>query len=327
MAQKLFFWKKLDTLLKHRLPLLKALEILKKESASADERIFTEGLLERLRAGAPLSASVEEGALKGILLAGERAGKLPEAVGAVAERLESQKKLRSQLLGASLYPTLVLCLCAGLCALLSAFVLPRFEKLFASMGIEELPALTQGVMALGQALRSWVFWAGLAAAVGAGVAIWKSSRGKGRSKGGLLGRLSAQADFFATMGTLLQNAATLDEALELTAKTARTVGLGEALERGVAQSREGRRLSEILRASGCFEVSQVELTALAETTGSLPESCAHLGRLCSEELQLKIKALMGLLEPSLVIGVALVVAVMVVALFLPMGPLVAKLAG
>lgn len=330
---KPLFWRKLDTLLRHHLSLMEALEVLRKESAQPAERKFVDELLTKLRAGHPLSRAVSADAVvSGILVCGERAGDLRGAVARVAERLERQGALQAQILGATVYPALILCLCVLLCAVLAGVVLPRFEKLFVTLGVSQnLPALTRGMIAWGEWLRAWGMWllggvavAGVAAAFllggqRAGELLWKLP---------IVGRLwktAQREDFFLTLSLLLKSETPMDEALKIIAEGMAHTPLGPVARVAAARVAEGDSLGAVLRASGAFEESQTEMLTLAERSAGVGESAGHLAGLLHERLGVELKAAMTLLEPALIIGMSGVVALMVVALFLPLGPLVTRL--
>lgn len=330
---KALFWRKLDTLLRHHLPLMEALEVLRKESHNAAERRRVEGLLTRLRAGQALSRAVQADAVvTGLLLCGERAGDLRGAVARVAERLERQGALRAQMIGATVYPALVLCLCVVLAAVLSAVVLPRFERLFVTLGVaQNLPVLTRWVMDFGQAMRGVGGWAlaGLVTVVAGLLSALRGPRaGRLLWRLPLVGRLWQTAHreaFFQTLGLLLKSGTPVDEALRVMENGLAETPLGEVARAAAGWVGEGTSLAAALRRSGAFEESQVEMIAMAERGGSVAESAEHLAGLLRERLGVELKAAMALLEPALIIFMAGLVALMVVALFLPLGPLVSRL--
>lgn len=309
--------------------------MMKKEAVRAEEKRFLEQLSQKLHAGQPLSRAIgNAGLVSGILAAGERAGDLRGAVSRVAERLEQQNALRTQMIGATVYPALVLLLCVGLCAILSTVVLPRFEKLFVTLGVaDSLPAITRGMIALGAWMRAWGGWL-LLVLVLLGVGLKFYLRGKRAGVvlwnlpvvGGLW-RIAHRENFFHTLSLLLKSGAPMDEALQITSESMATTPLAEAGQRAAQRVREGDSVGAALRASKRFEESETEMIALSEHSGSVAESAGNLAGLLQERLRVELKAAMTLIEPALIIFMAGIVAGMVVALFLPLGPLVTKLAG
>jgi general secretion pathway protein F len=324
------FWRKLDTLLKHRLPLMDCLELLKKESRDKKEIIFITMVLEKLRAGSSFSMAACAGdpALKGIMSAGERAGDLAGAIGRVADRLENKEKLKGQIIGATVYPCLILLLCLGLCFILTGVVLPRFEKLFVSLGVgSTLPPLTQGLMNFGNFVRSWGLWVLFVIII---LAIILKNYYRGARAGELLWRLpivgglwkqAHRESFFSTLGILLKSGAPLDESLKILSEALGESPLGAIAGTAAGRVKEGDKLSAALRSSGAFEESQLQLLALSEVGGDMAGSCEHLAGLLREGVQSRLKTTMSLLEPALILGMAGVVVLLVVALFLPLGPL------
>lgn len=328
------FWRKLDTLLKHHLPLMDSLEILRKESADPSERAAMEEIIKRLKAGEPLSRAVMcDAVTRGVLLAGERAGDLTAAVERIAVRMDTQGRLRAQMVGATVYPALILALCVGLCVILSAVVLPRFQKLFVTMGVgDNLPWLTQTVIGFGQWCRDWGLWAILIATAAVwAVRVYVKAERWGRVMWGLpvvgaLWRAADRENFFNTLAVMLKSNAPLDEALSVTSAAVAHTPLGDVAAMAVGRVQQGDMLSASLRGSGSFEEGQLQLIALGEHSGSVGESAEHLAGLLRERLAVELKAAVALLEPALILFMAGFVALMVTALFMPLGPLVAKLA-
>ncbi len=332
---KIVFWQKLDTLLRHHLSLMDALEVMKKEAVRPAEKRFLNELSAKLHAGQPLSRAVgNEGLVGGILAAGERAGDLRGAVSRVAERLERQSTLRAQMIGATVYPALILLLCVALCAILSAVVLPRFEKLFISLGVaDSLPAITRAMIAMGAWMREWGLWL-LGVFIIAGVAAKLYLKGERAGRllwhlpvVGRLWRTTHRESFFNTLALLLKSGTPMDEALRITGESMQSTPLGKVGILAAQRVKEGDSVGVALRASGAFEESQVEMISLSEHSGSVAESAGNIAALLQERLKLELKAAMTLLEPALIIFMSGIVAGMVVALFLPLGPLVTKLAG
>jgi type II secretory pathway component PulF len=328
------FWRKLDTLLKHRLPLMNALEILLKEVRAEREKKFLLELIQKLKAGISFakSAAPNDEVIQGMLEAGERAGDLSGVVARLALREEERRRLKNQIRGAMLYPALILFLCVALCAVLSAIVLPRFEKLFVSLGVGgTLPPLTLAVLSFGKFVRACGWW--VLPLVGFGVVSAFLFLKKKRPMlfwrlplMGVIWRQSHLEIFFSTLSLLIKSGATLDDALIVCSRGLVNTPLQKVCETAALRVKEGERLSSILRASNFFEESQLQMIALAEETADLPDSCARLSALLQENLREKIKSTISLLEPALILTLAGVVALMVASLFLPLGPLVAKLA-
>ena len=329
---KAAFWRQLDMLLQQRLPLMSALEILRKESREAKEQKFLSDVMARLTAGERFSHAACEGVSKGIVGAGEKAGDLSGAIHRLADRLESQERVRAQMISAALYPGFILILAVGLAFILGEVVLPRFEQLFRTLGVaEQLPALTQFLIASAAFLKSYGVWFWLAIGLGVGGVYWRAKGGKFRAwiwrwpVVGKIWRMMQREEFFNAMGILLQSGVTMDEALQLSALAVEGTPLERWSISAAERVRQGDKLSVVLRASGEFEEGQLQIVSIAEQSGGLGEALSHLAKVGAEAVQLRLKAILTLLEPILIVGMAAVVAVMVVALFLPLGPLVSRL--
>jgi len=266
-----------------------------------------------------------------LIYAGESAGILDTLIERLAQTLEKNETLRSQVRSALIYPAAVMVVAVAVLVLILVFVVPVFEDVFQSFGAE-LPWATKMVVALSQSLSS----SGplMLMVVFAGLWWWHSTVQKTTPHST---RLRLWRDHWLLrlpfMGTLLSTAVVARWAQTLSALLAAGVPLAEALgpvaqacdqavyerltwqlQRQVAQ---GSRLSEGMAQSGRFGPMIVQLCATGEETGSLDHLLARAGALMETELEDRVNALSSLLEPLIIVVLGGLIGGILVAMYLP----------
>lgn len=286
--------------------------------AVADGRRLAAAMREREEEWGPLSCALVD--------AGEEAGTLGASFARVAEMAESRLRLRRQVVGALVYPALVVTVAAGLIAALLAFVVPRFAGIYAEAG-SKLPALTRTIVAASHVLPFVAL--GGAAAVGAAVAWVRQVRrhpvGRRRLDEAVLrvpvlGALfakAADARVAASLSGLLRAGVPLLEALTLSGRASGNAVYAEALETARVAVADGATLAAALGGTGRFPDLLVELVAVGETAGSLNGLVERFAAVAEDELAATAAALTRLVEPLMMLVIASVLGVFIVGLYLP----------
>ncbi|MFM8864578.1 MAG: type II secretion system F family protein, partial [Limnohabitans sp.] len=293
-------------------------------------------LLERVQqdveGGQPLSVALGQhpqvfGPLHlSLVQAGERAGLLETMLERLAQTLEKNTQLRSRLRAALTYPLVVLVLALAVLVLMLLYVVPVFEEVFQSFGAE-LPWSTRAVLALSHGLSQGAPWAALLAMPLLLLLrrAWQDAGWQRRWQrhlldwpvlGGLL-RASVVARWAHTLSALLQAGVPLTEALPVAGRaTGHPVyeRLTEHLQRRVAQ---GGRLSEGMAHTGRFPDLLVQLCATGEESGTLATLLDKAAELTGEELDERVQALSGLIEPLIIVLLGGAIGVILVAMYLP----------
>lgn len=289
-------------------------------------------LQEALAEGATLSSALrtqipEAGPLAGALIsAGEASGALESALRRAADLLEARLRLRRKIRAALTYPMMVVVVTASLITVLLVVVVPRFEAIYTSTG-GQLPALTRSVIALsGQMPVFAVIAGGLTAAV---LALLRRSRSDlvlarrldaAKMRVPLLGKLvrkGALARVATTISSLVGSGVPITESLGLASQTAGSAPYAVALSTARDRIGEGRPLSKALGESPLFPPLMVQLIEVGEESGSMVEVLDKYARTSAEELEEASEALTRLVEPLLMVVIGGVVAVFVLALYLP----------
>jgi type IV pilus assembly protein PilC len=227
------------------------------------------------------------------------------------------------------YPVIVLGIAMLILVFLLTFIVPKFEQIFKDLlGNKPLPDLTRFVMGLSAtAVSNWYIL--VLIAVG-GVAGWKSlnSSEKGRvlidktvlklPLFGDLMRKSSISRFTRTLGTLVTSGVPILQALLITRETAGNSIVAEAVMKVHDAVKEGESIVTPLEASGVFPAMVISMVDVGEETGQLPDMLLKIAEVYDDEVDSTVDALTALLEPLMIVFLAVVVGTIVVALFMPM---------
>jgi len=261
--------------------------------------------------------------------AGELGGVLEVVLNRLAEFQEKAQKLKNKVVSAMTYPVIVLGIAMLILVFLLTFIVPKFEQIFKDLlGNKPLPDLTRFVMGLSAtAVSNWYIL--VLIAVG-GVAGWKSlnSSEKGRvlidktvlklPLFGDLMRKSSISRFTRTLGTLVTSGVPILQALLITRETAGNSIVAEAVMKVHDAVKEGESIVTPLEASGVFPAMVISMVDVGEETGQLPDMLLKIAEVYDDEVDSTVDALTALLEPLMIVFLAVVVGTIVVALFMPM---------
>ena len=254
--------------------------------------------------------------------AGEASGAMVEVLHRLTEHYERTQSMKSKIVSALTYPCIVLGI--GVLAVIFAMVkiVPQFTELFKSMG-QELPVPTKILMAMSEGMiRYGVFYAlGLVVAVllfrkwtqGAGRLKWDAFKLKMPLVKGLIAA-GAYASLAYTMQTLLSNGVNVLSALRISEETSGNAVIGAELKKARERVTDGTTISGPLAQSGVFPRMMTDMMALGEQTGNLPTALGHIGKRYEAELNRNIKVFTTMLEPILILFVAVVVGFVAIAI-------------
>jgi type IV pilus assembly protein PilC len=271
-----------------------------------------------------------------LVQAGEVGGILDTILNRLASYIEKSMKLRRQVQGAMVYPSIVIVVFFAVLSILLVFVIPGFETMFKDFGAkDELPVLTRLVMGVSRTFISnllWVVLAIIGVVVGVG-AIYRRPRGK-RAIHALLLQLPvvgpvlrkiAVARFTRTLGTLLGSGVPILDALEIVAKTAGNVVVEEAVMYSRARISEGKNMAQPLMETNVFPPMVVQMVGVGEQTGALDAMLNKIADFYEEEVDVAVSALTSLIEPVLMVGVGGTVGVVLIAMYLPIFSIAGKI--
>ena len=259
--------------------------------------------------------------------AGENAGVLEDVLGRIAVYLEKIEAIKSKIKKALLYPAIVLLVAFGVTAFILIFVIPTFEDLFKSFGAE-LPAFTQMVLEVSHFFQAY-WWLVMGIFIAAWIGFQQLRRRSSKFQAwfdqfvlrlplfGKILHLSATARFARTMATMFDSGVPLVEALE---SVAGATGNG-VYEKAVLEIRDavsiGQQMNFAMRQTNLFEHMVIQMVAIGEDSGSLGDMLAKVADFYEEELDATISALTTLIEPILMMFLAVVVGSLIIAMYLP----------
>ncbi len=328
------FTRQLGTLLRAGMPLLRALEALARQQRNPRLLQVVESLGERIKSGDALSAAmarhprVFDALYLNMVRAGEAGGQLDVVMERLARFQEKSLQVRGKVIAALVYPAVVLGVAGAILAGLLVFVVPRFQQIFADLlKGAPLPPLTQAVLAVSALARQH-------AALGLGLAgmAWVSFQYFRRTRTGrrmldtLVVRLPLFGDlllkaiiarFGRTLGTLLSSGVPILPALLITRDTCGNVRVAEAVLRVHDRVKEGAPVARPLESTRVFPPVVTSMIDVGEQTGQLPEMLNKVADIYEDEVDNAVAGLSSLIEPILILFLALVVGTIVIALFLP----------
>jgi general secretion pathway protein F len=323
--------RELATLLRAGLPLDRALEILIGLAPTPVVGTLLQGIRDDVRGGKALSQALDvrrevfSRFYVNIVRAGEAGGALGVVLQRLAETMERNKELRESVKSALIYPAILIGVAVASVALLLIWVVPQFETTFAQAG-KALPLPTQVVVTVGKFLRTW--WWAVAAAVVLGV-MW--FRRRGRRPGvrmvrdrrmldaPLLGDLIAKVEtarFARTLSTLLGNGVTLLAGLSIVKETMTNSVMAEALDGVIAKLREGKGFGKPLADTGLYPRLATQMILVGEESGRLEEMLTRVSEVYDREVQMAIKRFLSVLEPALILGLAVMIGGIVFSILL-----------
>jgi len=324
----------LADLLKSGVPLLRALEVVEKQTSHAGLRHVLGEIHHAVEQGATLADALARfpkvfGEIAvSMVRAGGEGGFLEEALNRIADFTEAQDDLKKRTLGAVIYPLVLAVVGTGIVTVLLVFFVPMFEPFFGKLRERgELPAPTEWLLGFSEILR-WYGLFLLAAAAGGGYFLrqWlMSERGRLwrdtlKLRLPLMGPIFQQlavARFCRILGTLLRNGVPILRALEIARGATGNRILGDAIAQATENVTAGAALAEPLAASGHFPPAVVEMIAVAEQANNLETVLVDLADSLEKRTWRKMDLAVRLLEPVLLLLMAGVVLLIALALMIP----------
>ncbi|MGQ9575079.1 MAG: type II secretion system F family protein [Thermoguttaceae bacterium] len=324
----------LADLLRSGVPLLRALDVLRKQTAHKGMAEVLDEVHRQVEQGASLADAMHrfprvfgEMAVS-MVRAGGEGGFLEEALSRVAEFTEAQDDLKKRVLGAIAYPAFLTVVGTAIVIVLLVFFVPKFDALFANLRQRgELPVVTDWVLGTSQFLQDWWLWifgggvVGLVAlnrwfATDAG-RLWRDRlRLRLPLMGGIVLSL-AIARFCRVLGTLLRNGVPILRSLEISSDATANRVLAGAIQQASEDVSAGQRLAGRLAACGHFPPAVVEMIAVAEESNTLESVLVTIADSLERRTWRRLDLAVRLLEPVLLLLLAGVVLVLVIALLLP----------
>lgn len=328
------FTRQLSTLLKSGLPLLRALEVLRRQDQNAKFNKLIGQVADAVRSGGTLSDALQahprvfNKLYLNMVRAGEAGGNLAEVLEGLAKFMEKAVRTGKKVKAAMVYPIVVMSVAAAIVGALMIWVVPSFQNIFAEM-LEgaPLPVPTQLVIGFSQFIQSNILLTIVILAIlVTGFQVFKNTEAGGKILDrlalmipafGTLARKASVARFSRTFGTLLDNGVPILEALVITREVVGNQCYAEALDRIHNRVRDGDALSVPMDLEKVFPPIVTSMVEVGEETGALPEMLGRIADNYEEDVDNAVAGITSIIEPIMIVFLALVVGFIVIALFLP----------
>ena len=329
------FTRQLATLVNAGLPLMRCIEVLKKQNQIPAMGTCLNGISESIAGGGTFSEALTaypkifDNLYVNMVKAGEAGGVLEVVLNRLAEFAEKAQKIKNKVKGAMIYPSVVLVAAIGITAFLLLTVIPKFKQVFDDiLGGQELPAVTQFVMKMADFVKNnGLLVLGIVVSiVVAKKLVNKTEKGayffdKMRLKMPVIGTLvsrTAIAQFTRTLGTLLSSGVPILQSLVIVRDTTANRVVRRAVQTVHDAVKEGESMTDPLASSGVFPPMVVSMVQVGEETGALPDMLTRIANTYDDEVDNAVAGLTSAIEPALIIFLAVVVGTIVIAMFLPM---------
>jgi type IV pilus assembly protein PilC len=330
-ATFLVFNQQFLTLIRAGMPILQALELLIKRQKEAQLKQILENVRDRVKGGESLSdAFAAQGMIPKIytttLMAGEKSGNMDEVLTRYINFQRLAMTFRKKLFVSLIYPTLLVSVVLIMVTFLFTYVVPKFAELFNSLDAK-LPAITVFMLTVGEAAQKYAPY-GLIGLVVAVFVLWRwkdTDRGADRIDRAILGlpllgdiRLKHQvASFSRMLSTLLQGGLPLVPAMETAGSSMTSRRILKGVMRAGNRVREGQSMASSLEEQKIFPELAVEMIEVGESTGKLPEMLNSVAEFYEEDVQTALSAAMALIEPVVLMIMAIFVGGVLISLYLP----------
>ncbi|MBI1827502.1 MAG: type II secretion system F family protein [Planctomycetes bacterium] len=339
--------RQLSTLQDAGLPILRSLNILHEQQKPGVLKNILKGMGEEIEGGSTLSEACGKfpkafnRLYVNMVAAGETGGVLDVILQRLAEFMEKAEKLKRKIIGAMIYPAVVVTFALGIVTGIMIVVIPKFKDIFMDFGVK-LPGVTMILLNT----SDWVVkgkplpgWAMILLSPFVAYILWKLIRS---SDGGryvvdvvmlkipVFGNLvekAAVSRFARTLGTLISAGVPILEAINITKETSGNEVYARAMQKVHDAIREGESFATPLRATGICDGLVVNMVDVGEETGELDKMLLKVANNYEEEMDVAVASLVSLLEPIMVVLLGGMVGFIVVALFMPLVQLIQNVSG
>lgn len=336
------FTRQLATLVDAGLPLLRGLRVLHRQERHATLKGIIDELAISIEGGSTFSEALSQHPkvfnrlFINMVKAGELGGVLEVVLTRLSEFMEKAQKIKGKVIAAMFYPVAVLVVATTIMAVLMVYVVPKFEAIFSDMlEGEDLPQFTRIVLGISAQMKD-----NAPQTVGIAIGCWiafilfgKSQFGrriidKVKMKMPVLGPVFSKiaiARFARTLGTLVSSGVPILQALTIVKETSGNVIVANAISMIHESVKEGETITQPLEESAVFPPIVVSMVDVGEQTGALPEMLMKIADNYDEEVDNAVAAMTSLLEPIMIVVLAVIVGSIVIAMFLPLIVLMDKM--
>ena len=331
----MIFTRQLATLIEAGLPLLRSLNVLMKQERDTVLKNTINKLADAVQGGNTFSDALAlhprifDDLYVNMVKAGEVGGVIELVLTRLAEFQEKAAKIKNKVVAAMVYPLIVMTMAVAIMGFLLVFIVPKFEAIFHDMlGNKPLPAITTFVIGASNFVKNngLLLLGAVVATVMAYKFISRTRAGRwwiDRFKlrmplfGDLI-RKTAVSRFSRTLGTLVTSGVPILQALNITRETAGNAAIADAISQVHDSVKEGESIVQPLEASRAFPPMVVSMIDVGEETGQLPEMLLKIADVFDDEVDNAVAAITSMLEPIMIVFLAVIVGTIVLALFTPL---------
>jgi type IV pilus assembly protein PilC len=338
------FTRQLATLVNAGLPLMRGIEVLKRQMKDPQMIEALNGIGENIAAGGTFSESLTQypkifdKLYVNMVKAGEAGGVLEVVLGRLAEFAEKSEKIANKVKGAMIYPIVVLIAAIGITGFLLVAVIPKFKQVFNDMlGGAALPPITEAVMQASEFVQHNGL---LIVAIVAVFVVIKKIIGKTEAGAyfydvcslkapvtGTLVQRTAVSRVTRTLGTLLASGVPILQSLVIVRDTTGNRVVAKALQNVHDAVKEGEGMTRPLSQCTVFPPMVVSMVEVGEETGALADMLTRIANTYDDEVDNAVAGMTAAIEPALIIVLAVVVGTIVIAMFLPMIKIISSVSG
>ena len=342
--QLVMFTRQLSTLQDAGLPILRSLQILEQQQKPGLLKAIIGGVGDEVESGGTLSDAMDkfpkafDKLYVNMINAGEAGGVLDLILARLADFMEKAAKLKKKVVGAMIYPCVVISIAIGVVSVIMVVVIPKFKKIFQDFHTD-LPAITQHLLTISNWFGTQFGWAYVLFSPVIIVLLIRLIRMSEGGKyfvdliklkipilGGILAK-TAIARFTRTLGTLISAGVPILDAINITKETCGNEVYGRALTKVHDAIREGESIADPLRATKICDAIVVNMVDVGEETGDLDKMLIKVADNYDSDVDVLVGSLISVLEPVMVVVLGLIVGTIVVALFAPMVSLIEAASG
>lgn len=342
--QLVTFTRQLSTLQDAGLPILRSLQILESQQKPGLFKAIIGGVADDVEGGGALSEAMAgypkafDKLYVNMIHAGEMGGVLDIILARLADFMEKAAKLKKKVIGAMIYPAVVITIAVGIVSMIMVFVIPKFKQIFEDFGLK-LPGVTQLLLDISEWFAEDYGWAVVLFSPVVFTIVWRLIR---MSDGGkyytdvmllqipILGTIiskSSIARFTRTLGTLISAGVPILDAINITKETSGNEVYARALTKVHDAIREGESMADPLRATRVCDAIVVNMVDVGEETGDLDKMLIKIADNYDSDVDVLVGSLISILEPVMVVVLGVIVGFIVIALFMPMISLIQGMSG
>ena len=328
------FTRQLATLVNAGMPIMRSLETLARQERNLQFKEVIDSLVESIRSGGNFSdgllqhPKVFDRLYVNMIKAGEAGGVLGTVLERLSRFMEKAEKIKGKVKSAMTYPVIIMFVAVAIVGALMIFVIPQFENIFATMlKGQQMPDLTRAVLAVSNFIKNNILVTiGIIVALYFAFTAWHKTRSGTRAVDwfllhapgvGPLFLKSSVSRFTRTLGTLLASGVPILQALLITRDTSGNVHVADALNVVHDRVKEGDNVARPLDSTKVFPTMVTSMIEVGEETGALPEMLNRVADTYDDEVDNSVAGLTSIMEPIMIVFMAVVVGTIVIALFLP----------